>query len=326
VGGVFPAKAEDYSLTDGIVMRGEAISFNEKGVVIKLDSGAYSDRIPWIRFSQEALKSMLNIPKAKQFAEPYIEIPAEEKQKARLAEIPIQPVPRVERPLKRPGLFGAMTTPGGMLLVLVLFLANLYAAYEIALFRNQSPALVCAVSAFIPMVGPIIFLALPPQESVLDEPFPLTPGAAVAGEPQAQPIAQSGPVRKGGITGRITKTLTSMLPGKRGPGLTVRREPRAGSAAARSGPRKFRRGEVEFDRRFIETEFSGFFRIVPSGPEKDLVLSIKTEKNEYVGKRISRITGKEMHLQLQAIGNVAEVVIPFDEIIEIDVRHKDQKG
>jgi hypothetical protein len=324
--GIIPAQAEDYSLTDGTVLSGEAISFNDKGVVVKLNSGAYSDRVPWTKFTQEALKEFVKIAKAREFAEPYIELPAEEKQKAKLAEIKIQPVPRVERPTKRPGLFAAMTTPGGMVILLVLFLANLYAAYEIAVFRNQPTALVCAVSAFVPVVGPIIFLSLPRRELFLDEPLPMTPEEAPAGEPQVEASAQAAPAGHGSLTGRIKKGLSSMLPGKPAGGLSVRRESKAGAAGAQAGPRIFRRGEVEFSRRFIETQFSGFFRIVPTEAEKDLLLFIKTAKNEYVGKRISRMTGNEMHVQLQTIGKVTEIGIPFEDIVEIQVRHKDHKG
>ena len=45
-----------------------------------------------------------------------------------------------------------------------------------------------------------------------------------------------------------------------------------------------------------------------------------------LGKRISRITGNEFHLQLLSVGKVAEVDIDFGEIVEMQVRHKDQKG
>jgi hypothetical protein len=321
--GIVPLQAEDYSLTDGTVLSGEAISFNDRGAQIKLNSGSYSERIPWARFSQEALKDLVKIPKAKEFAEPYLELPAEEKQKAKLAEIKIQPVPHVERPTKRPGLFAAMTTPGGMTILLVLFLANLYAAYEIAVFRSQPTALVCAVSAFVPLVGPIIFLSLPSREFYVDQALPLTSEEVVSGEPAPAPGAAAG---QGGLTGKIKKGLTSMFPAKVGGGLSVRREGKAGAAGAQAGPKIFKRSEVDFNRRFIETQFSGFFRIVPTEAEKDLVMLIKTAKSEYVGKRISRITGNEMHVQLQTVGKVTEVYLAFEDIIEIQIRHKDHKG
>ena len=39
--------------------------------------------------------------------------------------------------------------------------ANLYAAYEVALFRKHNVLLTCAVSFILPVVGPIVFLSVP---------------------------------------------------------------------------------------------------------------------------------------------------------------------
>ncbi|MCX8108864.1 MAG: hypothetical protein N3G20_08675, partial [Verrucomicrobiae bacterium] len=80
-----------------------------------------------------------------------------------------------------------------------------------------------------------------------------------------------------------------------------------------------------FNRRFIETQFSGFFRVVPSEAEKDLVLVVRTPKKEYVGKRITRISSSEFFLQLYEAGG-KEVNIGFDEVAQIIVRHKDAKA
>lgn len=86
----------------------------------------------------------------------------------------------------------------------------------------------------------------------------------------------------------------------------------------------FNRGEYTFNRRFIETQFPGFFRVVPSEAEKDLVLVVRTPKKEYIGKRISRISSNEFFLQLYE-GGGKEVSIGFGEISQIIVRHKDAR-
>src|SRR5260370_35531975 len=46
-------------------------------------------------------------------------------------------------------------------MLLILYLANIYAGYEISIFRNQPAALVAGVAAVAPVVGPIVFLCLP---------------------------------------------------------------------------------------------------------------------------------------------------------------------
>ena len=85
----------------------------------------------------------------------------------------------------------------------------------------------------------------------------------------------------------------------------------------------FKRGDFTLNRRFIETKFSGFFRVVPTEAEKDLVFVVRTNKNEYIAKRISRISSNEMHVTLLRGG--IEQMVPFADITELQIRHKDAK-
>ena len=89
-------------------------------------------------------------------------------------------------------------------------------------------------------------------------------------------------------------------------------------------PKVFNRGEVMINRRFVETQFSGFFRMVPLESERDLVLVVKTAKQEFVGKRISRITAGEFYLVTIQSGQ--EVSISFGEVAQITIQHKDNIG
>ena len=86
----------------------------------------------------------------------------------------------------------------------------------------------------------------------------------------------------------------------------------------------YKRGDYTFNRRFVETQFSGYFRVVPTDAEKDMVLVVKTAKQEYVARRISRITANEMFLQMTQTGG-KEVKVTLGEIAQITVRHKDEK-
>jgi hypothetical protein len=308
-------------LTDGSVVRGDVASVNDSGVVMKLASGGFSERVPWVRLSQDTLKELVKDAKAAVFAEPYIEIPPEQKAEAKRLALEIKPVPREERPQGRITLFAAFTTPAGLMILLVLMAANLLAAYEVAVYRHQPVALVCAVSVFVPVLGPIIFLAMPPQEfaahdaegaGMSPEQFAAShPGAAgpggAAGEPQA------------GLTSRLKSKITSMLQPSGG-GLKVAAHKKPGAAGGAFEPKTFKRGETTFNRRFFETQFPGFFRVVPSEAEKDLVIVVKT-RSEIVAKRISRITANEMGLQVLQGG---EVMVAFAEIHEVRLCHKDQ--
>jgi hypothetical protein len=316
-------RAEAYKLANGNVLRGEFASADEDGLVVKLDVGGFSKREPWINFSQETLRELAKNPKAAPFVEPFIELPLEEiKAREKEKEIVVKPVlERMERPAEKPGLLAAFATPIGLALLAVLMLGNLFAAFEIAIFRNQPVPLVCGLAILFPIVGPFIFLCLPtrahhaaPAEGTLsDAQFDTTHAAAAPPAPES----------KGGLTSRMKSKITSVFQGKRAGGLTLASASKAETAPGSSEAQVYGRGEYTFNRRFFETKFPGFFRVVPSEAERDLVIVIKAIRSEYVGKRISRISSNEMHIQ--ALSG-AEVMIPFAEITQIQIRHKDAKG
>ena len=97
----------------------------------------------------------------------------------------------------------------------------------------------------------------------------------------------------------------------------------AQTAADFPEPIVFARGEYLFNRRFFETKFAGFFRIIPSEAEKNLVLVIKSARGQFVGRRITRATQSELYLQVFKNEATADEMIPFTDILEVQIRHKD---
>lgn len=322
-----PVQADEFKLANGNIIRGEFASADEDGLVVKLDVGGFSRREPWINFSQETLKFLATNPQAAAFVEPFIELPPEElKAREKEREIVVKPVPgRLERLEEKPGLAAAFVTPLGLALLGALLLGNIYAAYEIARFRNQPAPLVCGISTLFPIVGPIIFLSLPPRvEQAVDA--TLSDAQFETAHAGTAPPPAPGQESQGSLTSRMKSKITSMFHGKPAGGLSLATAPKAESAAAPVQTQVFTRGEFTFNRRFFETKFPGFFRVVPSEAEKDLVIAIKAIRGEYVGRRISRISSNEMHIQLQTGGASQEVMIPFAEITQVQIRHKDAKG
>jgi hypothetical protein len=97
----------------------------------------------------------------------------------------------------------------------------------------------------------------------------------------------------------------------------------AGKAAANPAySQVYNRSNSTFDRRFFETKFTGFFLVAPAEPEKDLVIVVKTPKQEIAAVRVSRISANEIHFQLQ---RGAEQAVPFGEITEVSVRPRSAK-
>ncbi len=88
-------------------------------------------------------------------------------------------------------------------------------------------------------------------------------------------------------------------------------------------PIVFARGEYSFNRRFFETKFPGFFRAIRAEAEKDLVLLFKTNRGDFVGRRITNITPEDLSLQIFNNDVTADERIPFIEVMEVQIRHKD---
>lgn len=281
-----------YRLTDGTTVEGDPVSPNERGVVIRGPGGQYSSRIAWDRFTQESLRELARDKKLAQFVEVYL---IEEDQPEEQARPPL-PKPRpVEGKLSRPenpafwaGLAGSSI---GLLILFGLYAANLYSAYEIAVYRARPLAMVVGLAAIVPVIPQIIFLALPTRIPKEEEQV----GAAAevaAGAGAAAPVV--------------------------GAGLHLAQETPAPAATKPAEPTIFKRGEYAFNRRFFETRFSSFFGMVRR--DKSQVMILKTAKQQYVVNRITRITATDMHVEVQKGAAVEEIPVSFTEIVEVELR------
>ncbi len=293
----------EYRLSNGDVLKGEAASFNDDGLVVRLDIGGFSPRVPWGKLTQETLKDLAKNPQASEFVDPYIEIPPEvkEKEKEKKKIIKVIDPPRVPLVQEKTGFFSAMANPLGWTILGILYAANIYAGVQVARWRGKPPGLVAAVSAIVPVIGPAIFAAIPPSASHAQE----------ASSPEPSPGAEG------------VNPMQQALPGNlQGSGLGLAAQGGAKAAAGNAYSQVYTKANTTFERRFFETKFTGFFRLVPSDAEKDLVIAIKTAKQEILGVRISRISATEVHLQTKTN---SEIGVPFSEIAEVSVRPKGAK-
>ncbi len=309
VGGV--SWAADFKLLDQSTISGEVSDGNDYGVIFRI-TGGFSKRISYSKFTQEALKELASIDRLKPMVEPFLDLPAPPRPKPK--SVMVREVPRVTRPGGRTTLFSSFLTPLGLGVFGILYLANLFVAYEIARYRNRPVAVVCGLAALLPLLGPLIFLVSPTIEAEGEE------GGPVA-EPEPAEAEPAPGVPLAGSAAGATSRRVGMAPAASSLKVAASR---AKSKASAAEPRVFNRGEYTFNRRFVETQFSGFFRVVPSEAEKDLVLVVRTAKQEYIGKRITRITANEFFLQLLQ-GGGKEVNISFGEISQITVTPKDDK-
>lgn len=314
VGGTL--RAETFKLANGESITGEllAASANDQGVQIKTGDAQYQ-RVPWANFTQEDLKTFAKNAKLEPFVEPFIEITQAEKIKK--TDPNIKQPPHLERP-PRQSLFGAFFSSSlGIFLMLLLYAATIYAGYEVAIFRARPMPVVCGLSA-IPFLGffaPIVFLAMPTRlvkrAEELEEPVPAEE-ASLAGAATAAPLAdEDNPMQVAGAEHPASLKLHAETPTRK-PALpeTI----------------TYQRGQFTFNRRFFETKFPGFFGIVRREADRDLVLIIKVGHTEHIGQRISRISANDLHLEVHRGNASEEVMIPYQDIQLIRLKHKDAQG
>jgi hypothetical protein len=292
--------AENYPLTDGTSITGDVISYNDNGIVFRLSEDQYSQRVPWTKFSQDALKLLANNPKVRPLAEPFIETPPPSREKK--GEIKVHEVLRLALPPKQ-SLFSALVASSvGLIMLLLIYVANIYAAYEIAACRAQPIALVMGVAVVLPVLGPVIFLALPKRAA------PVQPAAQ-------QPAAAAHTFAVGGAA-------APAAPATSGIHIVEASWHGAAPAAAPSDVQVFQRGQFTFNRRFFETKFAGYFAVIRREAEKNMVLTVKTGRAQHVVERITRISTNEMHVEVGLSAVKQEVMVPFAEIIEVQLKPK----
>jgi hypothetical protein len=306
-------RADSFKLTSGETLSGEVLptTANDQGVQVKIGEGEYQ-RVPWTSFSQDDLRTLVKNQRMEPFVEPFIEITQAEKIKK--TEVTIKQPPRLERPARQSLLGALCSSTLGILVLLLLYTATVYAGYEVAIFRAQPPALVCGLSAipFLGLLAPIVFLSMPTR-------IPQT--AAEIREAQAAAQAAAEPVAPAAAAADEANPMQGEA--AHPAGLKLAHTETAAAKPKTPETITFQRGQFTFNRRFIETKFPGFFGVVRRDADRDMVLVFKTNRGEFSGQRISRIAANDLHLEIQRGAATEEVLIPFQEIQQIRLKHKD---
>jgi hypothetical protein len=288
------AHADTFSLVDGTSLTGDIVKSTDTGLMLHLPDTTYTN-VLWTKFSQDALVELAKNPKIKPLVEPFIEIPASERVKK--PEINIQDATRLELPPKQSLLGALFSSSVGLFALLLIYAANIYSGFEIAVFRARPKALVMGAAVVLPILGPIIFLALPtPMEAAPVEIQAESDPATFAMAAPSAAIAEETQVTAGsGMAASVNKAAGQI----------------------------FQRGQFTFNRRFFETKFAGFFGATRSPADQNNVLIVKSTAGQFVVERITRISAGDVHLEV-ALGEVRqEIMVPFTDIQEIQLNPKD---
>lgn len=274
-------------MTDGTSVTGDIVKSDDYAVMIHTAGENYTTTtIQWPRFSQDSLNQLAKIPSLQAYVEPFIA--PTESVRAQKAEIQVKTVTRMSRP-ENPSIFGGLVHSSvGWFILLVIYAANLYAAFEIALVRGKPPGMVIGLSAVLPLIGPVFFLT----QSI--QPTP------VADEPASEAVAAAAP---------------PVSPAEEVPMASTTWQP--SSEEKKPQPQVFARGKFTFNKRFIETKFAGFIGEL-KGEAITFTMEIKTLKAVFAVERIMQAGTIEMILETPN----GQVTVPFADIQEIKLNPK----
>jgi hypothetical protein len=279
--------AESLSLKDGSTLSGDIVKFDDYDVMIHTPADTYSN-VPWSQFSQDSLKQLSTNPKYRAFAEPFIE-PTAASRPAK-AEVRVQEVKRLPSPDQlHPSLLGGLFHSSlGLFLLLLIYVANLYAAFEVSVVRGKPPGVVIGLSAILPIVGPIIFLSQA-----------MTPESEETPAPEAAAGAAAPPAGSAPLPGQedIQIVASSWQP------ATEEKKPQ---------PQVFSRGAFTFNKRFIETKFAPYIGS-PKGDALKWAMEVKTLKETFAVTCINQVGAGEV--VLETVGGALSV--PFGDIQEV---------
>lgn len=285
----------EFRLNNGEKISGELAAADANGFVIRLPDGTYTPRAPWLKLSDESLESLKDHPKAKKFVEPLIMPPAEEGAlKDAKAAIKLTPPTLPAAVEAKKGWLTALMSPPGLMFLGLLYLANLYTAYEVSKMKWRPAALVCGAAAVVPVLAPILFLIIP--RYVAPE---VEDATKVASADMKLAVADSGP------------SLVKQM------GLGRAGANQAALDAGGAGPRSFTRATHTFNRKFLEGQFANFLKPEVGGDDAGMVLDVVHGGGTAHCQRIARLTISDA-VFLDTAGK--EVPVEYADLKEIHVR------
>jgi hypothetical protein len=286
--------AETLTLTDGSTQAGDIVKFDDNGLMLRGEGDAYVT-VPWGKLSQDSLKHLTENPKIKPLVEVFI-LP-DESQRPPKPEISVKKGDELIR-LKLPGrdgnpppsLFGGLlASPVGWFILLVLYGANLYAGFEVAVIRARPAIQVVGLAALLPVVGPVIFLAMPVRVEAPSEHQDFAAPAGTAGA-----SAQRTPEE-------IKIAEASWRKEEKKPEVQL-----------------FTRGKFTFNKRFVETKFAGYVGEL-KGDALKFSMEVKTATAQFAVERIMQVAATEVIFETVASG---QVTVPLGDILEIKLTPK----
>jgi hypothetical protein len=216
--------------------------------------------------------------------EPFIEPDAS--QRPAKPEIQVKEVTRLSKP-ENPSLIGGLLgSPVGLLILLVLYAANLYAGFEVSVLRARPVWQVIGLAAVLPIIGPVIFLAMPMKvEAPPEEVAPHAPAGTATAAGQKPPE-------------EIQIGEASWKP----------------QEEKKPEPQIYSRGKFTFNKRFVETKFAAFVGATPGDLAKRFTMEVKTMKEQFAVERIMQVEANDVIFETVQHGQMTVALADIQEI------------
>jgi len=207
--------------------------------------------------------------------------------------------------------------PAGIFLALLVMGLSGYAGYEIARFKNRPVKLVCVLSAVLPVLGPVVFLAMPPQQATgagqfasLDIPgadelsgtTPPTPLPAVRSlKYEDDPDSPYANLAEGSVeeTQYVDESATDAAP-----------------VPVAKSLEHYHSSEYEFTPEFFSEYFAQFVGAAAATSE---ALILRTNANEYSVRYISVVDATGLQFIFASQGQWMEEFLAYADITEVEV-------
>ena len=268
--------AENLILKDGATLSGEIVHADDNGLMLRLPGDVFkATNLAWLQFSPATLKELADNPKTQIYATPFLA-------PTNAPEIKVNPVTRLAQPEHLSLFSGLAGSSVGLFILLVLYAANLYAGYEVAVMRDRPIALVVGLSAVLPVIGPIVFLALPAEMD----------------SPEDETDDENNPVKEPNLPEEIHISESSWKQAEK----------------PHADPQIFTRGKYTFNKRFIETRFAAFTGEAAARTEGVFTMEVATAQERLIVLNILQISPEEAVFHTLQRG---QVIMPLADIQEI---------
>ena len=300
-------------MADGSSLSGDVNTYTDRGLVIKGADGNFQT-VSWGKISLQSLvelRDKARNARDREQVEPFL--PFGDTGATEVKRIMLTDLEHPSRPAGATGLLGMFGSGLGLFLLVIVYGASLYAAYEIAVYRRLAMGTAMGGAAILPVIAPVVLFFAPASMFAAKRTEEFDEGEELSGlsldlkgtrlEAQQDQIQHSETnQRRRGNTGHTSKSDKKAPPASVPTILSV-----------------FERGKVVFNRRFFETKLGPFLKTVP-GPEatgKQLVF--ETHRGVFIGTKVSTIEQTYLELFVDA-GNASAVErIPFIEVQSVRI-------